>query len=222
MNDIILYHGSRAGIDGDIQPISRVRCDFGKGFYMGDNPMQVKGLAVRGDFPVFYELKLKLSEIPDDKILFLNDEEWIYAVLANRKLSDDFNKLTLAKDWLKRLDEYDVVIGAIADDSMRHAIERFSEGLFTDTALMACLRTVDYGMQYVAKTEFACSKIEILSERRFTKKDFTESEQYNRQKAKEGFVNFREISAKYNKSGLYLDEIIENEQRKGKNKGVEH
>ncbi len=30
-----LYHGSKDGIRGTIAPISRDRCDFGKGFYMG-------------------------------------------------------------------------------------------------------------------------------------------------------------------------------------------
>lgn len=32
---VTLYHGSKSGIRGDIAPISRERCDFGKGFYMG-------------------------------------------------------------------------------------------------------------------------------------------------------------------------------------------
>lgn len=36
MKDIILYHGSKGGIKGNIKPISREFCDFGKGFYLGD------------------------------------------------------------------------------------------------------------------------------------------------------------------------------------------
>ena len=32
---ITLYHGSKEGIQGDIAPVSRVRCDFGRRFYMG-------------------------------------------------------------------------------------------------------------------------------------------------------------------------------------------
>ena len=35
---IILYHSSQSGIKGSIAPISRERCDFGKGFYMGTKP----------------------------------------------------------------------------------------------------------------------------------------------------------------------------------------
>ena len=42
MKDKILFHGSRGGIDGNIKPISRVRCDFGKGFYMGEDSNQAK------------------------------------------------------------------------------------------------------------------------------------------------------------------------------------
>lgn len=33
---MILYHGSKSGIKGDIAPNSRDACDFGQGFYMGD------------------------------------------------------------------------------------------------------------------------------------------------------------------------------------------
>lgn len=37
--DHMLYHASRSGIKGKIQPSSRSRCDFGKGFYMGTDPI---------------------------------------------------------------------------------------------------------------------------------------------------------------------------------------
>ena len=37
---ILLYHGSKSGIEGNIEPKSRSKCDFGKGFYMGTEPGQ--------------------------------------------------------------------------------------------------------------------------------------------------------------------------------------
>lgn len=77
MDDIIVYHGSRGGIDGKIQPVSRARCDFGKGFYMGTNPMQAKGLIAADDTPVLYEMKLKLSNIPEKRILKLEGTETV-------------------------------------------------------------------------------------------------------------------------------------------------
>ena len=41
---MLLCHGSKSGIHGDIKPQSRSACDFGDGFYMGDKPEQPKGL----------------------------------------------------------------------------------------------------------------------------------------------------------------------------------
>ena len=41
---MLLYHGSKSGIKGHIEPKSRDACDFGQGFYMGDLPDQPKGL----------------------------------------------------------------------------------------------------------------------------------------------------------------------------------
>lgn len=38
-NRNVLYHASRFGISGNIQPISS-RCDFGRGFYMGTDPIR--------------------------------------------------------------------------------------------------------------------------------------------------------------------------------------
>lgn len=32
---ILLYHGSKSGLSGAIAPISRDKCDFGRGFYSG-------------------------------------------------------------------------------------------------------------------------------------------------------------------------------------------
>lgn len=37
---MVLYHGSKSGIQGKIKPASRDRCDFGAGFYMGTDPLQ--------------------------------------------------------------------------------------------------------------------------------------------------------------------------------------
>lgn len=223
MEDKILYHGSRKGINGDdIKPISRATCDFGKGFYMGTDPKQVKGLVVDAAAPTFYILNFRLSEIPDNRILELKDEDWLYAVLANRRFSSEFNSLKLAKDWIKRLKDYDVIIGTIADDSMKKAIDRFVNGELTDKALFACLTQVNYGTQYVAKTDFACSKIERISEQMLTEKDFRQAYQYNRLKNKEAFVDFKRLETQYNRRGVFFSQLIEAEKEKEKQRSREY
>ena len=58
---MLLYHGSRHGIDGPIAPLSRDRCDFGRGFYLGTEPLQP--LTLICDFPDarFYTVELDLD-----------------------------------------------------------------------------------------------------------------------------------------------------------------
>jgi len=56
-------------------------------------------------------------------------------------------------------------------DSMKEALNAFYENSLTDEGLTACLQKVDYGLQYVAKTDFACSKIDVLSEKRLFGKE---------------------------------------------------
>lgn len=219
--DVTLYHGSRGGIDGEIQPISRDRCDFGRGFYMGENPEQVKSLVVDDAAPVFYKLTFKLSEIPDNKILVLDGEDWTNAVLASRKHCPEFSQLKLAKHWLRELDKYDVIIGEIADDRMRIAMKRFTENGLTDKGLLACLQFANYGKQYVAKTEFACSKIKIESSRAIEGEEADIARDYYDAKMDECKNIVNTIAIKHLRDGLYLEEIIEREKAREKRKGYD-
>ena len=214
MKDIILYHGSRGGLDGEIKPSSRVRCDFGKGFYMGEYEEQVKSLIVSDSSPVIYTLKLKLSEISEKQILNLSDKEWIHAVLASRRKVEEYDKLQLAQQWRSKLSKYDVIIGPIADDRMNEAMNRFSDYTLTDEGLAACLQYVNYGNQYVAKTEYACSKIEILAERQLYENELDSIRKYTDEKRKEGRDIISAVTIQYRNKGMYLDQIIQSQRNR--------
>ena len=117
MKNIQLYHGSRTGIIGPIQPKSRPNCDFGSGFYMGTKIEQVRSLIYNEKNPMLYTIDLHLENIPDNRILTLSGMDWAFYVLYNR------NKLEKIKDTLlyKKISELgnnkDVIIGPIADDT---------------------------------------------------------------------------------------------------------
>ena len=213
MKDIILYHGSRGGIEGKIKPCSRPRCDFGQGFYMRENPQQVKGLVVEDMEPIFYTLKFKLSEIPENKILILDKNEWLNTVLACRKKVPEFSSLDIAKNAIKNLKKYDVVIGPIGDDKMNDAMQAYADGYLTDKGLIACLQYVNFGNQVVALTEFACSKIEIISQREVVGKEADDVREYSRQKRAESRDIVNHIMRQYRGNGLYLDQLIESEKQ---------
>ena len=215
MKDMILYHGSRNGIKGKISPISRERCDFGKGFYMGEYPNQVKGLVCKEDNPYFYKLEFKLSEIPENKILVLKDQEWLYAVMACRNLIPEFTELPVAQSIIQKINNADVVIGLIADDQMNKVTGYFyREQILTDQRFKECLQFVKYGNQIVAKTDFACSKIKIIKEKELTAEEIVKAKQYGERKKNEALVYVRDFVKKYRRDsvGLFADEIIKQEK----------
>ena len=53
---VVVYHGSKRGLSGDIAPTSRASCDFGKGFYLGTDPAQPLTLICDEDKPVIYTM----------------------------------------------------------------------------------------------------------------------------------------------------------------------
>lgn len=119
----------------------------------------------------------------------------------------------LAKRTKARLEQADLVVGPIVDDRMNEAIRRFEENGLTDIALMHCLDSVDYGEQAVAKTPFACQQITILNERVIYGKEAENALRFSDEKRKEGQNVVNEIAARYNRSGKFLSEIIEEEKK---------
>ncbi len=58
---IVLYHGSRQGLQGPVAPVSRTACNFGAGFYMGTAAEQSLSLLVNETDPVLYTVELSLD-----------------------------------------------------------------------------------------------------------------------------------------------------------------
>ena len=214
LEDKVLFHGSRGGIVGDISPISRSRCDLGKGFYLGDSEMQAKGLVCDDSSPVLYRIKLHLSECDPKKILVLSDDEWLYTVLANRRKCEEFNRLQLAHTYLRMTEKYDIIIGPIADDRMNLAISSFVNQALTTDGLKGCLQYVDYGFQYVLKTPEACKLAEIVDSQKITVRDLEYIREYSEKQRENSFNVVKNMINKYQRQGLYLNEIIQKEKQK--------
>lgn len=216
MKDIILYHGSKSGINGEINPsIGRDNCDFGKGFYMGTDLKQAKSLVSPFNDPKIYTLRFKLSEIPESRILRLEDnKEWMYIVLACRG-AVTIKEMPSLKKYLSVLKNCDVVIGKIADDSMKEALGAFYENTLTDEGLIACLQKADYGLQYVAKTNFACSKIEILGEKRLLGKEKQDAMLYGVEMRHKCNNVVEETQKAYSGKGRFMHNILAKERAKG-------
>lgn len=204
---LVLYHGSKSGIKGDIAPISRSECDFGKGFYMGTNPLQPLTLVCAEEKPKFYAVELDLSGLK-----VLNVEiglEWALLIAYYRKEMEIAKGSEIYEKYANFAAGYDVIVGYIANDRMYTELSRFFNKALTDTALINCLSALDLGKQYVAITPKACSQIKILKEESLSSLELSILRDMSARRRTEGIALADEIEVKYRREGKYFDEILE-------------
>ena len=204
---ILLYHGSKSGIVGDIAPKSREMCDFGKGFYMGTEPGQPLTLICDFDKSKFYIVSIDTNAL--DTVEIKADLDWAMLVAFHRGRMDKI-KDTAFYEKYSRIDAgKDLVIGSIANDRMFYVLDNFFMGNITDMALVNSLSALKLGKQYVATTEKACAAVRIereiplsMMERRFLQ----DESDANRQK---GIALANDICKNYRREGNFFDEILD-------------
>lgn len=203
---IILYHGSKSGIQGPIAPISRSRCDFGKGFYMGTNRTQPLTLICNYPNAKIYTLSIDLSGL---KILNIETGlDWALLIAYNRGKMESIKKSPLYNRLEMLSKGCDIVIGHIANDRMFVVLDRFFNGEITDTALIQSLSALKLGKQYVALTEKACQKIKIIDEQRLSEKNRDKLKMESEINRSKGIAMADEICRKYRREGRFFDEIL--------------
>ena len=205
-NKLILYHGSKKGIVGDIAPISRSECDFGQGFYMGTSTLQPLTLVCAEDKPKFYTVELDLTGLK-----VLNVEiglEWALLIAYYRKEMESAIGTEIYEKYANFANGYDVVVGYIANDRMYTELSRFFNKTLTDTALIHCLSALDLGKQYVAITEKACKQIKVLKEESLSQLELAILRDMSVERRKEGIALADEIEVKYRREGKFFDEIL--------------
>ncbi len=205
-NQFILYHGSKEGITGEIAPISRAECDFGKGFYMGTTALQPLTLVCAEDKPKIYAVELNLEGLNVLKVDIGLD--WAMMIAYFRKEMEIAKGTPIYDHYANFAKGYDVIIGYIANDRMYVELTRFFNGTLTDTALIHCLSALDLGMQYVAISEKACRQIKILKEEDILPLELLALRDMSTQRRKEGIALADEIEKKYRRQGRYFDEIL--------------
>ena len=204
---ILLYHGSKSGIVGDIAPKSREMCDFGKGFYMGTEPGQPLTLICDFDKSKFYIVSIDAAAL--DAIEINADLDWAMLVAFHRGRMDKIKGTAFYEKYSRMDAGKDLVIGSIANDRMFYVLDNFFMGNITDMALVNSLSALKLGKQYVATTEKACAAVRIerevslsMMERRFLQ----DESEANRQK---GIALANDICKNYRREGNFFDEILD-------------
>lgn len=204
---VLLYHGSKSGIEGDIAPKSRKQCDFGKGFYMGTEPSQALTLICDYESAKFYIVSISVDNLA---VLDVSaDLEWAMIVAYHRGRMEKIKGTPFYSKYQEMAKDKDLIIGSIANDRMFFVIDNFFIGNITDAALINCLSALELGKQYVAVTRKGCDAVRIEKEIPISyleKLFMKEVSEANRVK---GSSLANDICRNYRREGLFFDEILD-------------
>jgi len=205
-NILTLYHSSKAGIQGSIKPISRNHCDFGSGFYMGNQVQQPLTLVCTNPKSMLYVVELDLTDL---KIVEVEPSiDWALLIGYYRGKLEGIKETKLYEKYKKMLFNCDVVVGSIADDRIFYVLDRFFEGTITDKGLIESLSALQLGVQYVAITQKACKQIKIVYKEELSEFMKLYLEDISEQNRQYGITTANEICRTYRREGRYFDEIL--------------
>ena len=168
-NLIELFHGSNTIIRIPDLDAGRENVDFGKGFYLSADYTTSAKWACRRTNAICNNYKLDLSSLRIYE--FALDKTWLDFVVCNREMETPTRKLA-------EIAQYDVLIGAIADDRLYQTLEMYVDGFISVDKAIEIMNCMDYGTQVVLKTEAAVNRLNFLGYNKITGQ---EKEQFKKQ-----------------------------------------
>ena len=213
-NRVLLYHGSKSGIEGTIEPKSRKQCDFGKGFYMGTDSGQTLTLICDYEKSKFYIVSvstenLALIEVPADI-------DWAMLVAYHRGKKEKIDGTPFYNKYRDMTQDKDLIIGNIANDRMFFVIDNFFVGNVTDMALVNSLSALQLGKQYVVISQKGCDAVRIEAEVELSYLERLFIKEIAEENRARGISLANDICKNYRREGIYFDEILDEDKSGGK------
>lgn len=186
-NGMLLYHGSYTTVEHIDVKESALGKDFGKGFYLTKNKIQAKqfiktsllkakrkGLISQSQkYGYVNSYKFFIDDLKKIKIYELDkvNNEWLWYIAKNRKgsLVKNINNF-INKD----IDNSDIIIGKIANDTTNPVITTFLNGLYgnitsenTTKFVIDMLMPEKLDYQYCFKTRGAIKCLDFVEAKRY-------------------------------------------------------
>jgi len=211
---VLLYHGSKSGIEGSIEPKSRKQCDFGKGFYMGTDPGQTLTLICDYEKSKFYIVSVSMDNLAHIEVPA--DIDWAMLVAYHRGKMEKINSTPFYNKYRDMTANKDLIIGNIANDRMFFVIDNFFVGNVTDMALINSLSALQLGKQYVVISQKGCDAVRIEAEVELSYLERLFIKEIAEENRARGISLANDICKNYRREGMYFDEILDKAENGGK------
>ncbi len=208
-DSLVLFHGAKSKIDGEPSiEFSGKNKDFGKGFYLGTSIDQAASFVSTFNESTVYIYKFK--EFKNLKIKeYSVSEDWMLLIAYFRGNLEEYKETKRIKKLLKEIEDIDVVIAPIVDNTMYSIMNDFINGLITNLQCIYSLSANRLGKQYVILKDSAIKNNLEFVERCFICK--AEKEDYARKReieSKNGREKVMLERRKYAGKGKYIEELF--------------
>ena len=207
-NHMILFHGAKTEIIGEPSiSFSEDKKDFGRGFYLGETFEQSASFVVGYNKSSVYIFDFNKENV---KIKEYNvSKEWMLLIAYFRGRLDEYTGSKYIKELIKELNDVDVVIAPIADNTMYTTLDDFISGKITDLQCLNVLSANRLGKQYVFLNDNVIKNNLKMLERCFYCKN--ERVDYQSYRLKENEIGKNKVKIalrEYAGKGKYIEELL--------------
>ena len=152
---MILYHGSYIAIDKPDLRFSRLRTDFGKGFYLTPLRTQAENWSQR----FLLERGVAVVSLYDFQPIQVGDLSYGFKIREFDSYSLEWlNFITACRLGQPVDSEYDLVIGGVANDKVFDTLQLYFDNLIGADVALGHLRYNKPNIQYCFKTQSLINK----------------------------------------------------------------
>ena len=151
----IIYHGSNVGVSNPKLNLSIRALDFGKGFYTTENYEQAKEWAIKkstkfGNIPIISKFEIDLLNLKIKKFKEV-DKKWLDFICECRK---NIN--------FSLSEEFDVIIGAVANDTLYNVIGLYENNSYDFEDTIKRLKINPLYSQYCVCSDKGISHLKFI------------------------------------------------------------
>ena len=204
-NEIALFHGSKEGLNEIKIDGSRLNCDFGYGFYLGESYEQALNFIVQYQKSSVYSFKIDIKDLKIKR--FQCDLEWMLAIAYYRGKNEEIKNNNKVLKIIKEIEDADIIIAPIADNKMFNILSEFSLGEINMDVAIHSLFSYSLGNQYVIKTEKALNRLEFIENYYVSIPERQNVIKKSLERAYQIDTKLKLAKMEY-KTGLYIGEIL--------------
>ena len=201
----VLFHGSKKGLSEIVSSGSRDRCDFGKGFYMGETYSQALAFVCENEKSSVYSFRYSLDNLMIKR--FDCSLEWMIAICYYRGTLGEYASSKMVDDIVSEVDTSDVVIAPIADNKMFYIMAQFTEGEINADVALHSLSASNLGLQYIFKTDKALDTLIPVERYYLCNPEREECKKVLNERSYEIDTKLKLAKREF-KSGLYIEELL--------------